>query len=64
MKVMIILEDTTQGIFPTVKWQGNGVTDNIETSISMTMAAQIAYLLRRATEIGALKIVDQPTSLH
>lgn len=64
MKIVYIIEDTTKGIYPEVRWQGNGVTDNIETSLSMNLAAQISYLIRRSVEVGALKVVDRNTDFH
>lgn len=64
MKVTITLDDTADGIYPVVSWVGNGITDNLEQSISMTLAAQIAYLIRRSAQVGALKVVDQKPSVH
>jgi hypothetical protein len=64
MKVVIILEDYPQGIFPTVKWTGNGTTDHLSDSLSMNLAAQVAEMIKRSAELGILKVIDPSKNLH
>jgi hypothetical protein len=59
MKVVITLEDTPKGIYPVVQWTGNDVTDNVHESLSMNLAAQVAYMIRDYATTGVLKVADK-----
>lgn len=64
MKVVIILEDTTDGVYPIVSWEDNGVTDHVHQSLSMNLAAQLANAMRISSQAGALKVVEKRKDLH
>lgn len=64
MKVIIILEDFPQGIFPTIAWDGNGVTDHLSDSLSMNLAAQFAEMIKKSSQLGALKVIDPSKNSH
>jgi len=64
MKVIITIEDTTDGVYPVVKWDDNGVTDHLSSSLSMNLAAQFASMLKRYAELKTIKVVDLPSNLH
>jgi hypothetical protein len=58
LKVLITLEDTTQGIFPIIQWQNNGITDHMSDSLSMALAAQLSYTLKEYARVGAIKVMS------
>jgi hypothetical protein len=64
MKVIIELEDYPQGIFPTVRWGGNGVTDHLSDSLSMALAAQFAEMIKQRAALGTLKVIDPSKNMH
>lgn len=64
MKVIIVLEDTPNGIFPVISWEDNGITDHISDSISMILAAQLADALRIYSAAGALRVVEKGKKFH
>lgn len=57
MKVMIILEDAPLGVYPEIRWQGNGCCDHPADSISMHIATTLAKQIERLSKVGALKVV-------
>jgi hypothetical protein len=63
MKVLIILEDAPSGVYPEIRWQGNGCCDNPSESISMHLATFLAREIERQTKLGVLKVVKEG-SLH
>ena len=62
MKVVIILEDTAKGIYPEVRWRGNGCCDNPMDSISMHLATNFVKQFEELDKAGAIVLdKDQPT---
>jgi hypothetical protein len=59
VRVEIVLEDTTKGVYPVIRWAGNGVCDNYALSLSMNLAAQFAYTLKEYGRVGALKVLEK-----
>lgn len=57
MRVTIIIDDTERGIFPVIKWEDNGCTDHLATSLGMNLAAQFANMVREYSKKGILKVV-------
>jgi hypothetical protein len=59
MKVMIILEDAPSGVYPEIRWQGNGCCDHPADSISMHLATFLSREIQRQTKLGTLKVVKE-----
>jgi hypothetical protein len=62
MKVVIILEDTTKGIYPEVRWKGNGVCDHPPDSISLHLCTLLVKQIEELAKAGALVVVKEPMS--
>lgn len=59
MKVLIILEDAPTGVYPEIRWQGNGCCDHPADSISMHLATALAKQIEQMTKLGVLKVVNE-----
>lgn len=59
MKVVIILEDAPKGIYPEVRWKGNGCCDHPPESISMHIATLLVKQIEELTKAGALVVVKE-----
>lgn len=57
MKVLIILEDAPSGVYPEIRWQGNGCCDHPADSISMHLATALAREIQNQAKLGTLKVV-------
>ena len=56
MKVVIILEDTPKGIYPEIRWRGNGCCDNPMDSISLHIATTVAKQIEESAKAHALRV--------
>ena len=59
MKVLIILEDAPKGVYPEIRWEGNGCCDNPSDSISMHLATALAREVQNQAKLGTLKVVKE-----
>lgn len=54
MKVVIILQDTPKGIYPEIRWRGNGCCDNPMDSISLHLATTFTKQFEELEKAGAI----------
>lgn len=54
MKVVIILEDTTKGIYPEIRWRGNGCCDQPHESLSMHLATTFSQHFEELEKSGVI----------
>jgi hypothetical protein len=58
MRATFTIEDTPQGIYPVLKWEGNGCCDNLHESITMHLMADLAAMIKKAEDMKILRVVD------
>lgn len=56
MKVTMTIEDTPKGVRAEVVWNGNDVTDHVETSLAMKIVANFANDLKAMDELGVVVV--------
>ena len=54
MKVVIILQDTPKGIYPEIRWRGNGCCDNPMDSISLHLATTFTKQFEELEKAGVI----------
>lgn len=59
MIVQFTIQDTPKGIYPVLKWAGNGTTDHPASSLSMHLIAHLVKHIEELDKKGMLKI-DKP----
>jgi hypothetical protein len=59
MKVLIILEDTPNGIYPEIRWRDNGCCDHAADSICMHLATFLAKHIEELAKSHTLKVDKQ-----
>lgn len=59
MKVLIILEDTPNGIYPEIRWRPNGCCDQPMDSISMHLATTLAKDIEEQAKGKTLRVVTE-----
>ena len=68
MKAALILEDTPEGLYTKLVWQGNGHQDNPGQAISMNVMANCVLFIKDMELQGLLKVVresgDKPSPMH
>jgi hypothetical protein len=58
MKATFTIEDTPQGIYPVLQWDGNGCCDNLHDSIAMHLMADLTAMIKKAEGMKILKVVN------
>lgn len=61
MKAILIIEDTTKGIYPELRWQGNGVSDHLSDSLAMHLVNHFVQQIRTMDEQKLLVVSDAPS---
>lgn len=56
MKAYLILNDTPKGVDVEVRWEGSGLTDHLETSLSMNLMANLVEDIRKMARVGAIRL--------
>lgn len=56
MKTYLILEDTHKGVDVEVRWESSGLTDHLETSLSMNLMANLVEDIRKMAKVGAIRL--------
>ena len=58
MKATFTIEDTPQGIYPVLRWDGNGCCDNLHDSIAMHLMADLSAMIQKAEQMKILRVVN------
>ena len=58
MKATFTIEDTPQGIYPVLRWDGNGCCDNLHDSIAMHLMADLSAMIQKAEAMKLLRVVN------
>jgi hypothetical protein len=62
MKVVVILQDTPKGVYPEVRWRGNGCCDNPMDSISLHLVTTFVKQFEELEKSGVIRLDrDEPT---
>jgi hypothetical protein len=62
MKAIIILQDTPTGVYPEVRWRGNGCCDNPMDSISMHLITTFVKQFEELEKAGVIHLdKNEPT---
>lgn len=56
MKVVLVLQDTPKGIYPEVRWRGNGCCDNPMDSISMHLITNFVKQFEELEKAGVIHL--------
>lgn len=56
MKAVLMIEDTPRGIYPELRWQGNGVTDHLTDSLAMHLMNQFVQSVKELETKGLLVV--------
>lgn len=62
MKAVLMIEDTPRGIYPELRWQGNGVTDHLTDSLAMHLMNHFVQHIKDL-ETNELLVVTPARSL-
>ena len=59
MKAILILQDTPKGIYPEIRWRGNGCCDNPMDSVSMHLITTFVKQFEELAKAGAIYLDKQ-----
>lgn len=58
MKAVLMIEDTTKGIYPELRWQSNGVLDHLPESLAMHLMNYFIQHMKELESKGLLVVHD------